>query len=84
MGEGHLSGADAGEKLVLGLGVADVGLSMQRFGWADYVVFILMLTVCIAVGLYFGFVHSSESTQDYLMGDRSMRTFPISMSLIAR
>lgn len=81
---GLLAGVDTGEKVVFGLGVADVGASMQRFGWADYIVFICMLLICVVIGIYFGFIHSSSSAQDYLMGARAMRTFPVSMSLIAR
>lgn len=84
MNVGLLAGADSGEKVVVGLGVAEVGASMQRFGWPDYVVFVIMLLLCVVVGFYFGFVHSATSAQDYLMGGRNMKTFPVAMSLIAR
>lgn len=82
--EGILTGADQGEKIIIGIGVADVGAAMQRFGWPDYLVFVCMLLVCVVVGLYFCFTESSKSTQEYLVGGRSMKTFPISLSLIAR
>lgn len=81
---GLLAGVDTGEKVVLGLGVADVGASMQRFSWADYIVFVCMLLICLVVGIYFGFIRSASSAQEYLMGARAMKTFPVAMSLIAR
>lgn len=36
--------------------VADVMLNLQRFGWPDYLVFVVMLLLCILIGIYFGFV----------------------------
>lgn len=70
-------------------GVDDVKISLQRFGWPDYVVFLLMLLSCIAIGIYFGFIEKkskkpSDEEADYLVGGRTMGVFPISMSLIAR
>lgn len=34
--------------------VADVTLQLQRFGWPDYLIFIMMLLLCILIGIYFG------------------------------
>lgn len=84
MDETMLIGVDQGEKIIVGIGVADVGAAMQRFGWPDYLVFVCMLLICIIVGLYFGFVQSLDTPQDYLIGGRTMSTFPIAISLIAR
>ncbi|KAK4880273.1 hypothetical protein RN001_008419 [Aquatica leii] len=74
---------DNGEKIIVGIGVAEIGASMQKFGWPDYIVFVCMLLICVVIGLYFAFVNSAETAQDYLMGGRTMKTFPIAMSLIA-
>ncbi|XP_019874461.2 sodium-coupled monocarboxylate transporter 1-like isoform X2 [Aethina tumida] len=78
-----LSTVDVGEKIVLGLGVADVGAAMQKFGWVDYVMFMCMLLMCMGIGLYYGLLHTSNTAQDYLIGGRAMKVFPVAMSLIA-
>ncbi|XP_012265527.1 sodium-coupled monocarboxylate transporter 1-like [Athalia rosae] len=63
--------------------VQDVSKSMQNFGYPDYAVFILMLASCGGVGIYFGFVKKSMGEDEYLVGGRNMKTFPVSLSLIA-
>uniref|UniRef100_A0A1B0CA85 Sodium/solute symporter n=2 Tax=Lutzomyia longipalpis TaxID=7200 RepID=A0A1B0CA85_LUTLO len=70
------------------VGVDDVKISLQRFGWPDYLVFGCMLISCSLIGVYFGFIKkkpkkSSEEADNYLVGGRKMRIFPIAMSLIA-
>ena len=57
-----------------------------RFGWPDYLVFALMLGLSAAIGVYFGFFEKKEQddTDEFLMAGKSMGTFPIAMSLIAR
>lgn len=62
------------------------GLSenMQRFGWTDYIVFVIMLALSACVGVYWGFFKKQTSEQDYLMGGRNMKVFPVAMSLVAR
>lgn len=66
------------------LGVSDVGAAMQRFGWTDYIMFMVMLGICLLVGMYYGFCKKSKTAQDYLVGGRTMSVTPIAMSLIAR
>lgn len=66
------------------LHVSAVRLSLQHFGWFDYVLFVLMLTVCGGIGVFFGFVKKQSSTQDYLMGGRNMKLLPVCFSLVAR
>lgn len=75
---------------MIGLHVDDVKVSLQRFGWPDYVVFLMMLLSCSLIGVYFGFVQKKpqKSTaggraDDYLVGGRQMAVFPVTMSLIA-
>ncbi|XP_053962139.1 sodium-coupled monocarboxylate transporter 1 [Anastrepha ludens] len=54
------------------------------FGTADYIVFVCMLAASAAVGVYFGFFSKSKNTTDeYLMGGKRMKTIPIAISLIA-
>uniref|UniRef100_A0A1B0EY77 Sodium/solute symporter n=1 Tax=Phlebotomus papatasi TaxID=29031 RepID=A0A1B0EY77_PHLPP len=70
------------------VGVDDVKISLQRFGWPDYTVFGLMLISCSLIGVYFGFIKKkpkkgSEEADNYLVGGRKMQIFPIAMSLIA-
>lgn len=56
-----------------------------RFGETDYFVFIFMLGVSAAIGVYFGcFAKGAKSTEEYLLGGRKMKTLPIAISLIAR
>lgn len=67
----------------------DVKVSMQKFGWPDYSVFIVMLVICALIGVYFGFIEKKpakkcDEESDYLVGGRQMKVVPIVMSLIAR
>uniref|UniRef100_A0A1B0CWJ9 Uncharacterized protein n=1 Tax=Lutzomyia longipalpis TaxID=7200 RepID=A0A1B0CWJ9_LUTLO len=55
-----------------------------QFQSLDYVVFIAMLAISMAVGIYFGFFGNNNSTEEYLLGGRRMKTIPIAISLIAR
>jgi len=55
------------------------------FGTIDYIVFVLMLLTSASIGVYFGFFSKSKNTTDeYLMGGKKMKTIPIAISLIAR
>uniref|UniRef100_A0A7G3AU22 Putative sodium/solute symporter n=1 Tax=Lutzomyia longipalpis TaxID=7200 RepID=A0A7G3AU22_LUTLO len=54
-----------------------------QFQSLDYVVFIAMLAISMAVGIYFGFFGNNNSTEEYLLGGRRMKTIPIAISLIA-
>ncbi len=56
----------------------------SRFSVVDYCVFALLLGVSGAIGLWFGFKKKQKTTTDFLMAGRSMGTFPMAMSLIAR
>lgn len=72
-----------------GLNVEAVKLKlMEKFGLADYAVFLLMLCSCSLIGIYFGFFvkkdKKANKQDDYLVGGRKMKIFPIAMSLIAR
>ncbi|KAL9897340.1 sodium-coupled monocarboxylate transporter 2-like isoform 1-T1 [Glossina fuscipes fuscipes] len=54
------------------------------FGVVDYIVFGIMLTVSASIGAYFGFFSKSKNTTDeYLLGGKKMKTIPIAISLVA-
>lgn len=63
--------------------VQEISESMQNFGVPDYTVFAAMLIVCGIVGIYFGFIKKSSGEDEYLVGGRNMKTFPVSLSLLA-
>ena len=55
------------------------------FNTIDYTVFILVLSISASVGIYFGFFKKGANTTDeYLLGSKQMKTLPIAISLIAR
>ncbi|XP_003704114.2 sodium-coupled monocarboxylate transporter 1 [Megachile rotundata] len=53
------------------------------FHWADWLVFALMLAVSAAAGLWHYRRAQKSSTEDYLLGGKSMGLFPVSASLVA-
>ena len=56
-----------------------------RFKWPEYVVFGAMLAVSAGIGVFYGcFGGKQKTTSEFLMASRSMGTFPMAMSLIAR
>jgi len=63
--------------------VQEMSKSMQNFSAPDYTVFAGMLIVCGIIGIYFGFVKKSSGEDEYLVGGRNMKTFPIGLSLLA-
>ncbi|XP_071876026.1 sodium-coupled monocarboxylate transporter 1 isoform X1 [Bombus fervidus] len=65
------------------LTVQEVSEMMRSFGIWDYAVFAFMLVACGFVGIYFGFIKKSSGEDEYLVGGRNMKTFPVSLSLIA-
>lgn len=56
------------------------------FSTEDYSVFVVMLSISAGIGIYFGFFEGkkNQTTEDYLLGGRKMKIFPIAVSLIAR
>ncbi|XP_029174908.1 sodium-coupled monocarboxylate transporter 1 [Nylanderia fulva] len=53
------------------------------FHWIDWLVFVLMLFVSAAAGLWHFRRAQKSNTQDYLLGGRSLGLFPVSASLVA-
>lgn len=73
-----------------GLNVDQVKITLQKFGWPDYLVFLIMLICCSLIGIYFAIKlrHSKgklskDAEENYLVGGRTMQIFPVTMSLIA-
>lgn len=54
------------------------------FGWLDYSAFVAIMLMSTLVGVYYGFFKKQNSMAEYFLGGRSMASFPIAMSLIAR
>lgn len=60
-------------------------IDKNQFGWADYLVFCLMLALSAVIGIYYGcFGKKQKTTGEYLMGSKKMSSFPVAMSLVAR
>ena len=57
---------------------------IARFTWIDYSVFVAVLAISAGIGLFFGCIKKIRDSQEFLMAGRSMSTFPVAMSLIAR
>lgn len=55
------------------------------FSWYDYTFFSLMLGVSAGIGVYFGCFGTKQATaEEYLMGNKKMKMFPVAISLVAR
>lgn len=55
------------------------------FGWFDYTIFSIMLGVSALIGIYFGCFGSKQSTtNEYLLGGKTMKVLPIVISLVSR
>ncbi len=67
---------------------------MAKFGWEEYVIFSLMLAVSTGIGVFFwcqGRIRAKRADPDqaqgnaeFLLGGKSVGTFPVTLSLIAR
>ncbi|XP_028250425.1 solute carrier family 5 member 6 isoform X2 [Parambassis ranga] len=57
---------------------------LKHFEVADYVIFAVLLAASMGIGLYYALSGGRQrTTQEFLMADRSMRSLPVSLSLIA-
>ena len=56
----------------------------NQFSVADYIVFVLVLVVSAAIGIYYGCTGGKQKTTgEFLMADRRMTVLPVAMSLLA-
>ncbi|XP_068906693.1 sodium-coupled monocarboxylate transporter 2-like [Tenebrio molitor] len=54
----------------------------HMFQWYDYIIFLAMLLISAAIGVYYGCFGTKQATpSEYLMGNRKMRKFPIAVSV---
>ncbi|KAF2901938.1 hypothetical protein ILUMI_04251 [Ignelater luminosus] len=54
------------------------------FSWIDFTLFAVMLGLSALIGIYYGFCSSKQDTaNEYLLGGKTMKVFPVAMSLIA-
>ncbi|XP_052865162.1 sodium-coupled monocarboxylate transporter 1-like [Anopheles cruzii] len=75
--------------------IESIHRSLQRFEWPDYLVFALMLLICIVIGILFGYrdhrkhkrrqkaARRDSEALDYLVGGRKMPIYPVAVSLVA-
>jgi len=58
----------------------------HTFGNVDLAVFVISIAIGALVGVYFAYFAPKGSNEEaeYLVGDRNMGIFPVSMSLVAR
>lgn len=57
---------------------------VRNFENLDYIIFSLMLSISVGIGIFFGcFGKKQETSQDIFVTDRKMGVFPVSMSLLA-
>lgn len=62
-----------------------IGGTIQRFNWADYLVFAGMLVGSLVIGIYYGCTGSKQSTTaEFFTGGGRMGVFPVAMSIAAR
>ena len=72
---------------VAGYSAGDAGLFDEpyedgEFMWYDYVLFTLTLLIALGIGIYAAFAGDKQrSTGEYLMGNRSLGTLPVAMSM---
>ncbi|RZC32092.1 SSF domain containing protein, partial [Asbolus verrucosus] len=62
---------------------SELEANMKHFKWPDCVILTIMLLICVLIGLYFGIYRGYTNVQEYLMGGRKMKIFPITVSLVA-
>jgi len=55
-----------------------------NFSWQDYLVFAISLAIPLGIGIFFFFYKRKlQSTESFLVGDRSLNVFAVAMSLLA-
>ena len=58
---------------------------LRRFHWSDYLVFVVMMTMSLGTGVYFGIVKKQKRTaEEFLMAGRNMNVVPVSFSVVVR
>ena len=61
-----------------------MGSTIYSFHVVDYVVFVAMLLISCGIGIYFACTGGKQKTTDeFLMGNRSMNTVAVALSMVA-
>ncbi|KAK7603215.1 hypothetical protein V9T40_003214 [Parthenolecanium corni] len=56
---------------------------INKFNWIEYSVLSILLGFSVLIGLYYGCVKKNQNTEyEYMWGSKSMKVFPIGLSLI--
>lgn len=59
--------------------------SYKDVGWAEYLVFLIVLAISVCIGIFYGFFGSKQkSTKEYFLANRQMPAFPVALSMICR
>lgn len=58
-------------------------VSAKFFGWADYLLFSLVIILTASIGVFYAWRNAKKPTKDYLTGGKKLGVFPIAMSLAA-
>lgn len=59
-------------------------MTQISFGVADYAIFGLMLVISALIGIYYAFKDRyKNSTDEFLLGGRRLKIFPVAMSILA-
>ncbi len=56
---------------------------IEKFGWEEYFIFSLFLAVSAGIGVFFWW-KGQKSTADFILGNKNVSTFPITLSLVVR
>ncbi|KAK6195839.1 hypothetical protein SNE40_001184 [Patella caerulea] len=57
--------------------------AIRGFHYADYIVFVTTIAISIGIGIYYAFAGSKMgTTSEYLVGSRSMKIIPVTLSLM--
>lgn len=56
--------------------------STDNFGLVDYGVFLLLLVISGAIGVYYA-IGGQKTADDFLLGNRSLGVFPVALSLFS-
>lgn len=60
-------------------------LTTITFAWYDYLLFVLLLGLSVAIGLYYAFFsrHKQNNTNEYILGGKTMSVIPVAISLVS-
>lgn len=57
--------------------------TVNRFGTADYAVFVMTVVISMCIGVYYAFSGRRQmTTSEFIMGNPKMKVLPVAMSLL--